>query len=137
MGPSTVCLGCVGVPLDIWSVSLSFPQSYLSSLSSSALTSLSVMAMSFHIFRSPPSPPPPPSKGLWRKLVPLAAVPISNAQTRERQKMKDLFREARERCVSDPMDGVSFTVDDFHRALDDQDFGTGVGCKVSRVSVSQ
>ena len=66
-----------------------------------------------------------------QRLTPVLAVPISNAQTRERQKMKDLFKEARERCIRDPNDGVPFTVDDFHRALDERGVGTEVGCKVS------
>ncbi|ONK61643.1 uncharacterized protein A4U43_C08F32090 [Asparagus officinalis] len=79
------------------------------------------------IFRS--SPPSSSSQPLQR-LTPAAAVAINNAQTRERLKLKDLFREARERCVRDPMDGVEFTLDEFHRALDDRDFGIEVGCKV-------
>ncbi|KAJ0980564.1 hypothetical protein J5N97_008819 [Dioscorea zingiberensis] len=59
-----------------------------------------------------------------------AAVPISNAQTRERLRMKQLFQEARERCRNDPMDGVPFTLDEFHAALDQYDFGFPVGSKI-------
>ena len=60
-----------------------------------------------------------------------AAVAISNAQTRERQKLKDLFEDARERCLTDPVDGVSFTEADFLAALDKYDCNTDVGTKVS------
>ncbi|KAH7678567.1 Ribosomal protein S1 protein [Dioscorea alata] len=59
-----------------------------------------------------------------------AAVPISNAQTRERLRMKQIFQEARERCRNDPLDGVLFTLDEFHEALDQCDFGFPVGSKI-------
>ncbi|KAM0948423.1 putative nucleic acid-binding, RNA-binding domain, S1 [Dioscorea sansibarensis] len=59
-----------------------------------------------------------------------AAVPISNAQTRERLRMKQIFQEARERCRNDPLEGVPFTLDEFHEALDQYDFGFPVGSKI-------
>ncbi|KAJ8766488.1 hypothetical protein K2173_022547 [Erythroxylum novogranatense] len=60
----------------------------------------------------------------------VAAVAISNAQTKERQKLKQLFEEAYERCRTAPMEGVSFTVEDFNAALDKYDFNSEVGTKV-------
>ncbi|KAF3778095.1 30S ribosomal protein S1 [Nymphaea thermarum] len=59
-----------------------------------------------------------------------AAVAISNTQTRERQRLKELFEEAYERCRTAPADGVSFTVEDFVSALDKYDFDSEVGTKV-------
>ncbi|KAL8100457.1 hypothetical protein AgCh_032644 [Apium graveolens] len=61
-----------------------------------------------------------------------AAVAItSNAQTRERLKLKEMFLDAYQRCHSDPMDGVSFTLDDFLAAIDFYDFGSEIGSKVT------
>ncbi|KAH9609291.1 hypothetical protein KSS87_005269 [Heliosperma pusillum] len=60
----------------------------------------------------------------------VSAVVVNNAQTRERQKLKNLFDEAYERCRIAPMQGVSFTVDDFHSALDKYDFNAELGTKV-------
>nr|5X8P_8 Chain 8, 30S ribosomal protein S1, chloroplastic [Spinacia oleracea]5X8R_8 Chain 8, 30S ribosomal protein S1, chloroplastic [Spinacia oleracea] len=58
------------------------------------------------------------------------AVAVSNAQTRERQKLKQLFEDAYERCRNAPMEGVSFTIDDFHTALDKYDFNSEMGSRV-------
>lgn len=55
---------------------------------------------------------------------------ISNAQTREREKLKELFEDAYERCRTAPVEGVAFTIDDFHSALDKYDFDSEVGTKV-------
>ncbi|XP_068663144.1 small ribosomal subunit protein bS1c [Aristolochia californica] len=60
----------------------------------------------------------------------VSAVAISNAQTRERQKLKEVFEEAYERCRTAPMEGVAFTVEDFHAALDKYDFDSEIGTKV-------
>lgn len=57
---------------------------------------------------------------------------ISNAQTKERQKLKQLFEEAYERCRTAPMEGVSFTLEDFHTALDKYDFNSEIGTTVSQ-----
>ncbi|KAL8160303.1 hypothetical protein V2J09_001840 [Rumex salicifolius] len=65
-----------------------------------------------------------------RKFQIVAATPISNAQTRERQKLKDMFDEAYERCRTTPMEGVSFTVEDFHSAIEKYDFNSEMGTKV-------
>ncbi|KAA8531177.1 hypothetical protein F0562_005909 [Nyssa sinensis] len=60
----------------------------------------------------------------------VSAVAISNAQTKERHKLKDMFEEAYERCRTAPMQGVSFTMEDFHAALDKYDFNSEIGTKV-------
>lgn len=60
----------------------------------------------------------------------VSAVAISNAQTREREKLKELFEDAYERCRTAPVEGVAFTIDDFHSAIDKYDFDSEVGTKV-------
>ncbi|EXB94381.1 30S ribosomal protein S1 [Morus notabilis] len=60
----------------------------------------------------------------------VSAVAISNAETREREKLKELFEEAYERCRTAPMEGISFTIDDFHSAIEKYDFNSEVGTKV-------
>lgn len=60
-----------------------------------------------------------------------STTPISNAQTKERLKLKQLFKEAYERCCTTPMDGVSFTLEDFHAALSNYDFVSELGTKVN------
>ncbi|XP_059644220.1 small ribosomal subunit protein bS1c [Cornus florida] len=60
----------------------------------------------------------------------VSAVAISNAQTKERQRLKEMFEHAYERCRTVPLEGVSFTVDDFHSALDKYDFNSELGTKV-------
>ncbi|CAL5338003.1 unnamed protein product [Camellia sinensis] len=60
----------------------------------------------------------------------VSAVTISNAQTKEREKLKDMFEEAYERCRTAPMSGVPFTIEDFHSALDKYDFNSEIGTKV-------
>lgn len=78
------------------------------------------------------SKPFSPKQNQKRNLVPVvAAVAISNAQTKERIKLKEMFEEAYERCRTDPMEGLSFTVEDFHSALDKYDFNSEIGTKVS------
>lgn len=65
------------------------------------------------------------------RVVCQAAAVVGNAQTRERQKLKEMFEEAYERCRTAPMEGVSFTLEDFHAALDKYDFDSEIGTKVS------
>ncbi|KAK4265955.1 hypothetical protein QN277_026938 [Acacia crassicarpa] len=60
----------------------------------------------------------------------VASVAISNAQTRERENLKQLFEEAYERCRTIPMEGVSFTIEEFDSALDKYDFDSEIGTKV-------
>lgn len=60
-----------------------------------------------------------------------AASVIANAQTRERMKLKEMFEDAYERCRTAPMEGVSFTVEDFNEALEKYDFTSEIGAKVS------
>lgn len=59
-----------------------------------------------------------------------SAAVVTNAQTRERLKLKEIFEDAYERCRTTPMEGVAFTVDDFHSALEKYDFDSEVGTKV-------
>lgn len=59
-----------------------------------------------------------------------AAVAISNAQTKERAQLKELFEDAYERCRTAPTEGVAFTLDDFNAALDKYDFNSEIGTKV-------
>ncbi|KAL9237581.1 hypothetical protein vseg_012111 [Gypsophila vaccaria] len=63
-------------------------------------------------------------------IVSAASVAVNNAQTKERQKLKKMFEDAYERCRTAPMDGVSFTLHDFHSALHKYDFNAQVGTKV-------
>ncbi|XP_055814142.1 30S ribosomal protein S1, chloroplastic-like [Solanum dulcamara] len=58
------------------------------------------------------------------------AVATTNTQTRERIKLKEMFEEAYERCRTAPMEGVAFTVEDFHSALEKYDFDSEIGTKV-------
>ncbi|XP_047335045.1 30S ribosomal protein S1, chloroplastic [Impatiens glandulifera] len=61
----------------------------------------------------------------------VSAVPTSaNAQVKERQKLKQLFEEAYERCRTSPMEGVSFTIEEFHSAIEKYDFNSEIGTKV-------
>lgn len=65
-----------------------------------------------------------------RSVISAAAVAVSNAQTRERMKLKEMFEDAYERCRTTPMEGVAFTIEDFHVALEKYDFNSEVGTKV-------
>ncbi|CAN4094988.1 unnamed protein product [Withania somnifera] len=60
----------------------------------------------------------------------VAAVGTTNAQTRERLKLKEMFEEAYERCRTAPMEAVAFTVEEFHSALEKYDFDSEIGTKV-------
>lgn len=60
----------------------------------------------------------------------MCAVAISNAETKERERLKEMFQDAFERCRESPMEGVSFTLDDFHLSLEKYDFNSEIGTKV-------
>ncbi|WCJ23248.1 ribosomal protein S1 [Euphorbia peplus] len=60
----------------------------------------------------------------------VSAVAISNAQTKEREKLKQMFEDAYERCRTAPMEGVSFSIDDFHTAIEKYDFNSEIGTTV-------
>jgi len=67
-------------------------------------------------------------------VVTAKAVAISNVHTKERHKLKELFEEAYERCRTAPLEGVSFTLEDFHAALDAYDFNSEIGTRVSSIT---
>ncbi|XP_043708600.1 30S ribosomal protein S1, chloroplastic-like [Telopea speciosissima] len=71
---------------------------------------------------------PKPQKTAFSPIV--SAVAISNSQTTERRRLKEMFEEAYDRCRTAPMEGVSFTLEDFHAALDKYDFNFEIGTKV-------
>ncbi|KAM5568652.1 30S ribosomal protein S1, chloroplastic [Rosa sericea] len=67
-------------------------------------------------------------------LLPIvSASVISNAQTKERLKLKEIFEDAQERCRTAPMEGVSFNLDSFYSALEKYDFNSEIGTKVKGV----
>ncbi|KAK3187678.1 hypothetical protein Dsin_027239 [Dipteronia sinensis] len=68
-----------------------------------------------------------------RKRVIVSAVTsnaLASPQTRERHELKQLFEEAYERCRTAPMEGVSFTLEQFHAAVEKYDFNSEMGTKV-------
>ncbi|KAJ6982488.1 30S ribosomal protein S1 [Populus alba x Populus x berolinensis] len=69
-------------------------------------------------------------------VVTAKAVAISNLQTQERHKLKELFEEAYERCRTAPLEGVSFTLEDFHAALDTYDFNSEIGTRYGHYALS-
>ncbi|PIA60907.1 hypothetical protein AQUCO_00300434v1 [Aquilegia coerulea] len=69
-----------------------------------------------------------PQKSVFFPIV--SAAVISNAQTRERLELKEMFQEAYERCRTAPTEGIPFTVEDFHNAIGKYDFVTEIGTKV-------
>ncbi|XP_021808847.1 30S ribosomal protein S1, chloroplastic [Prunus avium] len=72
-----------------------------------------------------------PKQNKMPGLLPIvSAVAISNAQTKERLKLKELFEDAHERCRTAPMEGVSFNLDSFYSALEKYDFNSEIGTKV-------
>ncbi|BBG93030.1 ribosomal protein S1 [Prunus dulcis] len=72
-----------------------------------------------------------PKQNKMAGLLPIvSAVAISNAQTKERLKLKELFEDAHERCRTAPMEGVSFNLDSFYSALEKYDFNSEIGTKV-------
>ncbi|KAF8017751.1 hypothetical protein BT93_H2833 [Corymbia citriodora subsp. variegata] len=63
-------------------------------------------------------------------LTVVSAVAISNAKTRDRTELKQVFEDAYDRCRDAPMEGVAFTLEDFHTALEKYDFNSELGTKV-------
>ncbi|KAJ9536936.1 hypothetical protein OSB04_029669 [Centaurea solstitialis] len=72
----------------------------------------------------------PPNHTVKRIQTTKAASVISNAQTRERMKLKEMFEDAYERCRTAPYEGVAFTVEDFHSAIERFDYNSELGSKV-------
>ncbi|PWA68068.1 30S ribosomal protein S1 protein [Artemisia annua] len=60
----------------------------------------------------------------------MAVALVSNAQTRERMKLKEMFQQAYQRCLTSPYEGLSFTLDDFHAAIQRYDYNSDIGTKV-------
>ncbi|PWA86819.1 30S ribosomal protein S1 protein [Artemisia annua] len=60
----------------------------------------------------------------------MAVALVSNAQTRERMKLKEMFQQAYQRCLTSPYEGLSFTLDDFHAAIQKYDYNSDIGTKV-------
>lgn len=55
---------------------------------------------------------------------------LSTPQSRDRLKLKEMFEEAYERCRTSPYQGVAFTIDDFHNAIERFDYNSEIGSKV-------
>ena len=98
---------------------------------------MSSLAQQFTGLRSPPlsssrfSVKPKQTQKLGSFASPIvSAVSVSNAQTKDRLELKKMFDEAYERCRTAPMEGVSFTLDDFQNALEKYDFNSELGTKV-------
>ncbi|XP_022723162.1 30S ribosomal protein S1, chloroplastic-like isoform X2 [Durio zibethinus] len=60
----------------------------------------------------------------------VSAVAVSNPQSKDRLELKKMFEEAYERCRTAPMEGVSFTLEDFQTALEKYDFDSELGTTV-------
>lgn len=60
----------------------------------------------------------------------LISGPIPTPHTRDRFKLKETFEDAADRCLHVPMEGVSFTLQDFLAALEKYDFDSQLGSKV-------
>ncbi|KAH0462474.1 hypothetical protein IEQ34_010049 [Dendrobium chrysotoxum] len=58
--------------------------------------------------------------------APLALTPVQ----KEREALKKLFEEAYDRARIAPMEGVAFTLEDFHAAIQKYDFDSEIGSKV-------
>nr|AFK33906.1 unknown [Medicago truncatula] len=60
----------------------------------------------------------------------VCSIAISSANNKERAKLKELFYNAYERCRNAPMEGVSFTLDQFTETLEKYDYESEIGTKV-------
>ncbi|CAL9782522.1 unnamed protein product [Musa acuminata subsp. burmannicoides] len=72
---------------------------------------------------------PPVRRSYCHAAVVAGTYALTPAQ-KERQKLRELFEEASDRCRTAPMEGVAFTIEDFHAALDKYDFDSEIGAKV-------
>lgn len=59
---------------------------------------------------------------------------ISNAQTKERERLREMFNDACERCLGEPTDGVGFSTDNFRAVIEKYGIEAEVG--TTRVSSS-
>lgn len=60
----------------------------------------------------------------------VCSIAITSANNKERAKLKELFADAYERCRTAPMEGVSFTLDQFTEAIENYDYESEIGAKV-------
>ncbi|KAL1806766.1 hypothetical protein ACET3Z_029834 [Daucus carota] len=58
-------------------------------------------------------------------------VSVPTPQTRERARLKEMFEDAYERCRTNPMEGVAFNLEDFDMAIQEYDFNSEIGTKVT------
>ncbi|KAG9131375.1 hypothetical protein Leryth_019626 [Lithospermum erythrorhizon] len=66
-----------------------------------------------------------------KSAVIIPGVPaVKDPTTIERARLKEMFKNAYERCHTTPMDGLAFTLHDFHAALEKYDFNYELGTKV-------
>ncbi|KAK1317092.1 hypothetical protein QJS10_CPA05g00147 [Acorus calamus] len=80
---------------------------------------------------SSPISKPSPVKAPQRATFTVSAVSVSNNPVvRERQRLKEIFEEAYDRCRMAPMEGVPFTVEDFHSSIEKYDYESEMGAKV-------
>lgn len=59
---------------------------------------------------------------------------ISNAQTKERERLREMFNDAYERCLREPSDGVAFSTDNFRAVIEKHGIEAEMG--TTRVSSS-
>ncbi|EPS58179.1 hypothetical protein M569_16637, partial [Genlisea aurea] len=69
-------------------------------------------------------------RGRRSVIIASASSAIASPEVRERMKLKELFEQAYERCITAPMEGVNFTLEEFHAALDKYDFNFEIGTKL-------
>ncbi|CAK8531505.1 unnamed protein product [Lathyrus sativus] len=60
----------------------------------------------------------------------VCSIAISSKNNKERANLQQLFEEAYERCRTAPMEGISFTVDQFSAVVGNYDYDSEIGTKV-------
>ncbi|XXG80439.1 hypothetical protein AAC387_Pa09g1303 [Persea americana] len=73
---------------------------------------------------------PKPRSSVSFSTIILSAIPFNSREIKERKRLAKLFEEARDRCLTEPMKGVPFTLEDFHEALSKYDYDFSVNDKV-------
>ncbi|KAL8121981.1 hypothetical protein AgCh_018639 [Apium graveolens] len=62
-------------------------------------------------------------------------VSVPTPQTKDRAKLKEMFEDAYERCRTNPLECVSFNVQDFHLAIQQYYFNSEIGTKLKDANV--